>query len=227
MVKSRLTEQQVDYAEKQAQLRTGVGEVCWKLGIWDATLYSRRKEFGGLGPSEPKRLRLPEADNHVAAAIDLFSAEALRERFSGSNFSARQTQLLAFVLGGRTLVLWVSQAHAQHAIDKAALGSSYTYVAGFSVAQYSQPIGGSGMHAKLPVINPECLKRLEMAGRLGYWHGRRNGESEIPVTVLVLSRIVQHQTITRSPMARKRPGIDPRVHVDVDTQTELTFDAAG
>ncbi|SBV52604.1 transposase [Xanthomonas bromi] len=50
-------------ALKQAELGTAVGEVCWKMGIADATFYVWRKKYGGLGPSELKRLWLPEEEN--------------------------------------------------------------------------------------------------------------------------------------------------------------------
>lgn len=63
MKKSRFTEEQIAYALKQAELGTPVGEVCRKMASSDATFYSWRKKFGGLGPSELKRLRLLEAEN--------------------------------------------------------------------------------------------------------------------------------------------------------------------
>lgn len=63
MKKSRFTEEQVAYALKQAELGMAVGEVCRKMGISEATFYSWRKKFGGLGPSELKRLRLLEEEN--------------------------------------------------------------------------------------------------------------------------------------------------------------------
>lgn len=40
-----------------------VGEICRKLGIAEATFYVWRKKFGGLAPSELKRLRLLEEEN--------------------------------------------------------------------------------------------------------------------------------------------------------------------
>lgn len=63
MKKSRFTEEQIAYALKQAELGTSVSEVCRKMGISEATFYSWRKKFGGLGPSELRRLRLLEEEN--------------------------------------------------------------------------------------------------------------------------------------------------------------------
>jgi putative transposase len=48
---------------KQAELGTPVEEVCRKLGISDATFYNWRKKFGGLGPSEVRRLKQLEEEN--------------------------------------------------------------------------------------------------------------------------------------------------------------------
>lgn len=63
MKKSRFTEEQIAYALKQAELGTAVGEICRKMGIAEATFYVWRKKYGGLGPSELKRLRLLEEEN--------------------------------------------------------------------------------------------------------------------------------------------------------------------
>lgn len=40
-----------------------VGEICRKMGVAEATFYVWRKKYGGLGPSELKRLRLLEEEN--------------------------------------------------------------------------------------------------------------------------------------------------------------------
>lgn len=63
MKKSKYTEEQIAFALKQAELGTPVEEVCRKMGISDATFYNWRKKFGGLGPSEVRRLKQPEEEN--------------------------------------------------------------------------------------------------------------------------------------------------------------------
>lgn len=63
MKTSRFTEEQIAYALKQAEWGTAVGEICRKMGIAEATFYVWRKKYGGLGPSELKRLRLMEEEN--------------------------------------------------------------------------------------------------------------------------------------------------------------------
>lgn len=63
MKKSKFTEEQIAFALKQAELGTSVEEVCRKMGISDATFYNWRKKYGGLGPSELRRLKQLEEEN--------------------------------------------------------------------------------------------------------------------------------------------------------------------
>jgi putative transposase len=61
--KSKYTDEQIAFALKQAELGTSVDEVCRKMAISDATFYNWRKKYGGLGPSEVRRLRQLEEEN--------------------------------------------------------------------------------------------------------------------------------------------------------------------
>ena len=63
MKKSKFTEEQIAFALKQAELGTAVEEVCRKMGISDATFYNWKKKYGGLGPSELRRLKQLEEEN--------------------------------------------------------------------------------------------------------------------------------------------------------------------
>lgn len=63
MKKTRYSEEQIAFALKQAELGTPVPEVCRKMGISDATFYTWRKKYGGLGPSEVRRLKQLEEEN--------------------------------------------------------------------------------------------------------------------------------------------------------------------
>lgn len=63
MKRSKFTEQQIAFALKQAELGATVEEVCRKLGISEATFYNWKKKYGGLGPSELRRLRQLEEEN--------------------------------------------------------------------------------------------------------------------------------------------------------------------
>ena len=63
MRKSRFTEQQISYALKQAETGTPVAEVIRKMGITEQTFYRWKKQYGGLGVGELRRLRLLEEEN--------------------------------------------------------------------------------------------------------------------------------------------------------------------
>lgn len=63
MKKSKFTPEQIAFALKQSELGTSVDEVCRKMGTSGQTFYNWKKKFGGLGPSELKRLRQLEEEN--------------------------------------------------------------------------------------------------------------------------------------------------------------------
>ena len=63
MKTSRFSERQIAFVLRQAEEGTSVAEVCRKAGISEATYYVWRKKFGGLMPSEMKRLRQLEEEN--------------------------------------------------------------------------------------------------------------------------------------------------------------------
>lgn len=63
MKKSRYTEEQIAFALKQAELGTPVSEVCRKLGVSEPTFYRWKSKFGGMLPSDMKRLKQLEEEN--------------------------------------------------------------------------------------------------------------------------------------------------------------------
>ena len=63
MKRTRFSEQQIAFILRQAEEGTAVGEVCRKAGISEATYYNWRKKYGGLMPSEMKRLKQLEEEN--------------------------------------------------------------------------------------------------------------------------------------------------------------------
>ena len=63
MKKSKFTEQQIAFILKQADDGVSVEDTCRKAGISVQTYYRWRQKYGGLMPSEMKRLRQLEEEN--------------------------------------------------------------------------------------------------------------------------------------------------------------------
>ncbi|WP_425277096.1 IS3 family transposase [Fulvimarina pelagi] len=63
MKKSKFTEAQIAFVLKQADEGTAVADVCRKAGISEATFYNWRKRYGGMMPTEVKKLRQLEEEN--------------------------------------------------------------------------------------------------------------------------------------------------------------------
>jgi len=63
MKTTKFTEEQIAFALRQAETGTPVAEVCRKMGVSDATFYNWKKKYGGLGPSELRRLKQLEEEN--------------------------------------------------------------------------------------------------------------------------------------------------------------------
>ena len=63
MKKSRYTDEQIAFALRQAETGTPVKEVLRKMGISEQTFYRWKRLYGGLGPSEVRRLKQLEDEN--------------------------------------------------------------------------------------------------------------------------------------------------------------------
>jgi len=63
MKRSKFSERQFAYILRQAEEGTSVEEVCRKAGVSAQTYYRWRKKYGGLMPSEMKRLKQLEEEN--------------------------------------------------------------------------------------------------------------------------------------------------------------------
>ena len=62
-MKKRFTEQQIAFALRQASSGTAVVDICRKMGISEATFYRWKKQFGGMGVAEVRRLKQLEEEN--------------------------------------------------------------------------------------------------------------------------------------------------------------------
>ena len=63
MKKSRVTEQQIAFALRQAEGGSSVRDVCRKMGISEQTFYRWKKKFAGMGVAEVRRLKQLEEEN--------------------------------------------------------------------------------------------------------------------------------------------------------------------
>ena len=63
MKRSKFSEQQIAFILRQAEEGASVEEVCRKAGISQQPYYRWRKKYGGLMPSEMRRLKQLEEEN--------------------------------------------------------------------------------------------------------------------------------------------------------------------
>ena len=57
MKKSKVSDRQIAFALQQAETGTPVADVCRKLGTSEATFYRWKDRYGGLMPSEVRKLK--------------------------------------------------------------------------------------------------------------------------------------------------------------------------
>jgi putative transposase len=62
--KSRFSEEKIIAVLKQAEAGMKTQELCRKHGISQATLYNWKAKYGGMEPSQLKRLKELEAENN-------------------------------------------------------------------------------------------------------------------------------------------------------------------
>lgn len=63
MKQSRFTETEIIFAVKQVEAGVAVKEIARKYGVSEQTIYSWRRKYDGLSPSELKRLKALEQEN--------------------------------------------------------------------------------------------------------------------------------------------------------------------
>lgn len=63
MKKSKFTDEQIAFALKQAEGGTTVAEITRRLGVTEATFYRWKQKYGGLLPSEVRKMKQLEEEN--------------------------------------------------------------------------------------------------------------------------------------------------------------------
>ena len=63
MKKQRHTEEQISFVLRQVELGAPVEDVCRKVGVTEQTFYRWKSKYGGMLPSDMKRLRQVEEEN--------------------------------------------------------------------------------------------------------------------------------------------------------------------
>ena len=91
MKKSKFTEQQIAFALQQVETGMKLKEVIRKLGITEQTFYRWKKKYGGLGPSELRKLRMLDEENRKLKQIvaDLSLDKAMLQEVIEKNFEGR------------------------------------------------------------------------------------------------------------------------------------------
>jgi len=68
--KSKFTEEQIAFALRQVEGGTAVDQVCRKMGVSEATFHRWKKQFGGMGVVELRRLKqLEEEDRKLKQLV--------------------------------------------------------------------------------------------------------------------------------------------------------------
>ena len=74
MKRSKFTEEQIIAILREQEAGAKMAEVCRRHGISSATFYAWKAKFGGMAPSEAKRLKALEDEN---AKLKRLLAEAM------------------------------------------------------------------------------------------------------------------------------------------------------
>lgn len=69
MKKSRLSEEQIAFALRQAETGTPIVEVCRKMGVSEQMFFRWKKKFAGMGVAEVRRLKQLEEENRKLKSL--------------------------------------------------------------------------------------------------------------------------------------------------------------
>jgi len=63
MKRSKFTDEQIAFALKQHELGVPINEICRRLGVSEQSFYRWKFKYGGMLPSDIKRLKQLEEEN--------------------------------------------------------------------------------------------------------------------------------------------------------------------
>ena len=122
MKKSKFTGEQIAFALRQAEVGTPVAEVCRKMGVSEATYYRWKQLYGGMGPSELRKMRQLEDENQklkrLVADLSLDKAmlqEVLSKKSSAWSAAGDRSLGSGSVPCERAARLFCAQVRSPHA----------------------------------------------------------------------------------------------------------------
>ena len=88
MKRTRLTDEQIAFALRQADSGVAVKEVCRKMQVSEQTFYRWKKKFVGMGVAEVRRLKQLEQENRKLKQLvaDLSLDKAMLQDVARGNF---------------------------------------------------------------------------------------------------------------------------------------------
>jgi putative transposase len=69
MKRSKFTDEQIAFALKQHELGVPINEICRRLGVSEQSFYRWKAKYGGMLPSDIKRLKQLEEENRKLKQI--------------------------------------------------------------------------------------------------------------------------------------------------------------
>jgi len=69
MKRSKFTDEQIAFALKQHELGVPINEICRRLGVSEQSFYRWKSKYGGMLPSDIKRLKQLEEENRKLKQI--------------------------------------------------------------------------------------------------------------------------------------------------------------
>ena len=63
MPKKKMSDEQIAFALRQAESGMAVAEICWRLGVSEASFDRWKKAYAGMGVAEIRRLKQLEDEN--------------------------------------------------------------------------------------------------------------------------------------------------------------------